>query len=432
MALDAGIYGNLLARPRSAMEYQQDYAAMDDAKAARQLNALQMQDTRAKLADAELTRSDQTAYRNALAAMPAGATQDQLISTIEGVRNPYAMTQARELRKAQLEAQAKQTEISRNKATESHSNAQTDQIKAEQKQKALTRAMDDVMAAQSPQQAMQLVQQYSSILDPAALQGMTRELMGVQTPEQMDAWKYRRVAAIHGLKTAEDMKRQQRESASTLANRDLIEDPTQPGRFIANKPLQDFKLATAKAGASKTEVKINEGQKGFENETKLRDNFKQEPVYKAHQEMDSAHRQIKAALSKADPISDMAAATKIMKLLDPGSVVRESELGMAMAASGLMDRVTNYADNIVKGTKLTPTQRKEFGALADALDSEAVQQYDLKRTEYQRLGSDYGLNADRALGTVARPAPPPSKPKAAPAMGPGTRLKFDANGDPVQ
>ena len=147
---------------------------------------------------------------------------------------------------------------------------------------------------------------------------------------------------------------------------------------------------------------LGQGQKGFENTTKLKSDFKSEPVYKAHEEMKAAYGQIASSLAQATPIGDTAAATKIMKLLDPGSVVRESELGMAMAATGLLDRVANYAQNIIKGTKLTPAQRKEFMQLGDALYKASVDEYNKKRDEYKALGQSYGLNTDVALGSAAR------------------------------
>lgn len=160
-------------------------------------------------------------------------------------------------------------------------------------------------------------------------------------------------------------------------------------------------------------VSINMGQKGLENEFKLRDGFKGEPVYKAHQEMQAAYGQIKQALGQASPAGDLAGATKIMKLLDPGSVVRESELGMAMAASGALDRLQYYAQNVLNGTKLTPSQRKDFQTLADKLYGESVNQYNAKRSEYERLGGEYGLNASRSLGPTATQ---PTQPKPAAGM----------------
>ena len=162
---------------------------------------------------------------------------------------------------------------------------------------------------------------------------------------------------------------------------------------------QDFQLEQKRAGASS--VSVNTGQKGFDNTLKLRGDFRSEPIYKAHQEVQSAHSQITQSLKMASPAGDLAGATKLMKILDPGSVVRESELGMAMAATGLMDRLENYASSVVKGTKLTPSQRLDFQKLADALFSESQSQYNSKRQEYEGISSRNGLNSLDVLGPAS-------------------------------
>ena len=154
--------------------------------------------------------------------------------------------------------------------------------------------------------------------------------------------------------------------------------------------------ARKRAGA--TNVSVNTGQHGFDNTLKLRGDFRSEPVYKAHQEMQSAYSQIKEALGKGNAVGDLAGATKIMKLLDPGSVVRESELGMAMAATGLLDRVSNYASMVANGNKLTPKQRVEFQGLADALFSQSANLYNAKRSEYEGIAQRNGLNTADVLG----------------------------------
>ena len=149
-------------------------------------------------------------------------------------------------------------------------------------------------------------------------------------------------------------------------------------------------------------VQINEGEKGFKNEIDLKNQFKSEPVYKAYQEMQSAYGQITESLKKGTPAGDLAGATKFMKLLDPGSVVRESELYLAMSATGALDRFMNYANTVIKGTKLTPSQRADFQSLADKLFTDSVSAFNAKRGEYFDLGSAYGLNAERALGAPAK------------------------------
>ena len=185
-------------------------------------------------------------------------------------------------------------------------------------------------------------------------------------------------------------------------------DPNKPfmmvdGKIVPNEAYQAFDLKSKRAGASN--VSLNAGQKGFDNTLKLRGDFRSEPIYKAHQEVQSAYSQIQQALKMASPVGDLAGATKIMKLLDPGSVVRESELGMAMAASGAMDRLINYAGNVINGTKLTPTQRKEGQALADGLYKESATQYNNKRAEYQGISERNGLNVQDVLGNESNKSP---------------------------
>ena len=169
---------------------------------------------------------------------------------------------------------------------------------------------------------------------------------------------------------------------------------------------QDFQLAQKAAVAPKVTVDMTGGQKGFDNEMSLKKSFAAEPVYKAYGEMQSAYGQINDSLKAASPAGDLAAATKFMKLLDPGSVVRESELGMAMAASGALDRAVNYAQLRISGEKLTPTQREDFAKLSRELFSTATTAYNTKRGEFEQMGTAYGLDANRALGA---PAKMPSK-----------------------
>jgi hypothetical protein len=164
---------------------------------------------------------------------------------------------------------------------------------------------------------------------------------------------------------------------------------------------EQFNQAQRRAIAPKTTVDMTGGQKGFENEMKLGSSFKQEPIYKDFSDMKSAFSQVVSSLSQGTPIGDVAGATKIMKLLDPGSVVRESELAIAMEASGRMDRLQNYFSNMMSGQKLTPTQRDDFKALANELYAAAGQAYNAKRGEYEQFGNAYGF---KNLGTALGPA----------------------------
>ena len=180
-----------------------------------------------------------------------------------------------------------------------------------------------------------------------------------------------------------------------------------------------------RSGATNVNVKVpvdmTSGQKGFENEMALGKSFKAEPIYKDYSDMQSAFGQVVSSLSAGTPIGDVAGATKIMKLLDPGSVVRESELAIAMAASGRMDRLQNYFSNMMSGQKLTPTQRDDFKALANELYAAAGDAYNKKRNEYRGFGEAYNFkNLDTALGAPAAiPSVMRTRPGASPSGGGG-------------
>ena len=167
-----------------------------------------------------------------------------------------------------------------------------------------------------------------------------------------------------------------------------------PGTF------QDFQIQQKRAGA--TVVDMGGGQKGFTNLMDLKKAFGNEPIYKDLSGMQSAYGQVIAGIDQKTPIGDIAGATKIMKLLDPGSVVRETELGMAMQATGKMDLLQNYFDNWKAGTKLTDKQRIEFKQLANELYNAAAQGYNDKRKEYATLGTSFGLDTGTALGPEAK------------------------------
>ena len=139
-------------------------------------------------------------------------------------------------------------------------------------------------------------------------------------------------------------------------------------------------------------------QKTFENTQKLRSEFRSEPIYKAHQEVQSAYKQVKDGLESKSPAGDLAAATKFMKLLDPGSVVRESELALAMKAGGALDRLSNYASRVANGTKLTPKQREDFQDLSTKFFNTSAQLYNSKQQEFVDIAKRYDFNPKDVTG----------------------------------
>jgi len=136
----------------------------------------------------------------------------------------------------------------------------------------------------------------------------------------------------------------------------------------------------------------------FRDAAALRNEWRTSTDFKAFQEMKGAYQTIEAAASTKSPVSDVALATKMMKLLDPGSVVRESELAIAMNAAAPLDRVLSYANRIKTGEKLTDTQRQEFRILSQNIYKAAEKEFKNKENYYGNIAKTGGLDPYLVIG----------------------------------
>lgn len=179
---------------------------------------------------------------------------------------------------------------------------------------------------------------------------------------------------------------------------------------------QDLANIEVKAKEFRQSGAMNLGQKGLDNTLKLRGDFRSEPIYKDFQAIDGAYRQINKSLDAGTAAGDLAASTKLMKLLDPTSVVRESELTMAMQATGKLDQLYNYANKISTGQFLSPKQKEEFRSLAKEFYNSAGEQYNAKRNEYVDIAKRNELNEADVAGSPVKLVPITPKASTSPVV----------------
>jgi len=158
-------------------------------------------------------------------------------------------------------------------------------------------------------------------------------------------------------------------------------------------------------------------------EMKLADDYRtQSKDFKA---VSDAYSQINKTLgqARASPAATLAAATKFMKLLDPGSVVRESELGMALAASGVIDRAFNYYNVIQSGKVLTKQQTADFKNITNQIYQAAQEQQRLIDADYTAKAQTYGVRPEMVIQQLGQKGKPD-----APAQSGGTaKVNSDAD-----
>jgi hypothetical protein len=81
---------------------------------------------------------------------------------------------------------------------------------------------------------------------------------------------------------------------------------------------------------------------------------------KPYIEISQAYRKIEEATKVPSAAGDVSLIFAFMKILDPGSVVREGEFATAQNAGGIPDRIRAQYNAAVDGQRLAPAQRQDF------------------------------------------------------------------------
>lgn len=219
-------------------------------------------------------------------------------------------------------------------------------------------------------------------------------LAQLQTPEQVAKW-----AQGHAMSADQALSHQRQTAAdaeTARANR-----AREAGQSAATAATRDNAAATRDAAKTK-DLR--------DTEMKLADDYRVQS--KNFKEVADAYKRVTTALKTATTSAPatLAAATSFMKMLDPGSVVRESELGMAMQATGVFDRATNYLNVLLNGKTLTPDQAKDFESIAGQILEAAQQGQQQLDTSYKQRATQYGLRPEMIVQDLGQSAPAGAPP----------------------
>ena len=140
--------------------------------------------------------------------------------------------------------------------------------------------------------------------------------------------------------------------------------------------------------------------KGFEKEKDLRSEF--EKAAKPFTELAQAFQKIETAAKNPSGAGDISLVYGFMKVLDPGSVVREGEFATAANAGGVPDTVRSLYNRAIQGQRLSERVREDFLSQArNLIESQRVLSNDLV-TRFQGLARQYDLNPDRVTADPFR------------------------------
>ncbi len=177
----------------------------------------------------------------------------------------------------------------------------------------------------------------------------------------------------------------------------------------------------------------------FKDVQALRKEFTGLSRIKNFSDVTEAYTRIIKSAKDPSAAGDLALIFNYMKVLDPASVVRESEFAAAAKAGGLGPRIQAAVEQIEKGTRLAPEQRADFVNRATQLYQGAEEQARPIYQTYEEIATARGFDPKKALpefgykGELYQsppefiPAPTPPVPAGATASGqPLTQTQWES------
>lgn len=175
---------------------------------------------------------------------------------------------------------------------------------------------------------------------------------------------------------------------------------------LTNAQSNEVLARTKKLGAETQKIALEleslqltggiEPEKAFEQEEKLRKEFQNRT--KLYQEVNQTYENLKASASAATGPGDVALITGFMKMLDPGSVVRETEFATARDTAGLYASLRNALEKAKGGQFLQPGQRQHFLGLAEKYYEAAQKKANQDKRDLGIVARNYRLNPDNIFG----------------------------------
>ena len=120
-------------------------------------------------------------------------------------------------------------------------------------------------------------------------------------------------------------------------------------------------------------------------------------------ESEISYNKLAEARNAKDGVGDLAMVFSFMKMLDPGSVVRESEFSAAQNTAGLFQKLQVAAESIKKGDLLSEKQRENFLELSKKfLDAGRLHMAKIRLDKGLQV-KNYGLNPVNIFGSEIAP-----------------------------
>lgn len=246
-------------------------------------------------------------------------------------------------------------------------------IQSTRQSMALEQKRFDVLTAQERRAAEQYARGLSAEqaqAEAAKIEQGVKMGMQAQTPEQWDALMQQYAPDLVG-----QFDNRQMLASKYMGWADILKGAERPA------PLTDAgKLAADKENGWVDPNSVP--QADLQEVDKFRKEFSGLPAVKDFNTQAQAYSRIIASASNPSAAGDLALIFNYMKMLDPGSVVREGEFATAQNAASVPDRIRAAYNNAINGERLAPTTRADFM-------SRATQIYDAAEADYGKIEGQF-------------------------------------------
>lgn len=219
---------------------------------------------------------------------------------------------------------------------------------------------------QAPEQAGAIFRPDSTIYTGSGYEG------GQLTPEQL---RLRQAEVMAGL-------------GDTGSATNLYDEVTQPFTLSPGQTRLDAQgNVIASGGVDKTKV--------FENANKLRDEFVNQS--KDFVKVNDAYGRILVSANKPSAAGDLSLIFNYMKMLDPGSTVREGEFATAQNSGGVPTRLVAQYNKLLRGERLSDIQRGDFVNRSGSLYQSQLAGQEQIENQYRGIAQRSQLNPEDVI-----------------------------------
>lgn len=147
-----------------------------------------------------------------------------------------------------------------------------------------------------------------------------------------------------------------------------------------------------------TQVNLQTGGQQFQQADTMRKEYLAQS--KTFTNVRDSYKRVQASADNPSPAGDLSLIFAYMKMLDPQSVVRESEFRVAETARPLLERAGISWDRIGsvwEGKRLTNSQRNDFLNRANRLYEQQSESQNRLTSEFRRVASSQGVDPEKVI-----------------------------------